>query len=343
MPYRQQSVLIQDRSAIGEARRVAVAAAETMGFGTDQCSDIGIVATEAATNIHLHGGHGEMLICPAEAPAGGPGSLSLLALDAGPGIANVGQALADGFSTQGTAGQGLGAIHRMADRVALYTLPKRGTAVLAQFLAEGSPGHTHGGKHASYGVVNIPMKGERANGDSFFVSRRGSRSLFAVVDGLGHGHAAEVAAHEALDVLRKNADEPPAELLGIAHDALRGTRGGAMSVVEVNEDKGSVQFAGVGNVNVVLMQGTTNRSIVPQNGTLGAVMPRNVQQFSYPYDPATVLLMFSDGIGSRCSLAGYPGLALRHPQLIAGVLYRDFTRRRDDATILAARLEGARA
>jgi hypothetical protein len=33
---------------------------------------------------------------------------------------------------------------------------------------------------------------------------------------------------------------------------------------------------------------------------------------------------------------------MRHPQLMAGVLYRDFTRVRDDATVLVARLEGER-
>lgn len=116
-----------------------------------------------------------------------------------------------------------------------------------------------------------------------------------------------------------------------------------MSLVLVDEEKGLVTFAGVGNVNASLTNGTATRSLVPQNGTLGAAMPRTVQEYTYPYTPGTMLLMFSDGLGSRCSFAGYPGLAMRHPQLVAGVLYRDFTRRRDDATLLAARLEGARA
>ena len=33
----------------------------------------------------------------------------------------------------------------------------------------------------------------------------------------------------------------------------------------------------------------------------------------------------------------YPGLAQRPPALIAGVLYRDFSRRRDDVTVVVAR------
>jgi hypothetical protein len=35
----------------------------------------------------------------------------------------------------------------------------------------------------------------------------------------------------------------------------------------------------------------------------------------------------------------YPGLFAKHPSLIAGVLYRDFNRGRDDVTVLVAREE----
>ena len=343
MLHRQQSVLIQDRSAVGEARRVAVSAAEAMGFDEEQRSNIGVVVTEAARNIQLHAKHGELLICPLLTPAGEPSSLSVLALDAGPGILNVGMALEDGYSTHGTAGQGLGAIHRMSDRVALYTVPRRGTAVLAQFLLEGAPERTPRGKHASYGAVNIPVKGERENGDAFLVTRRKCGPLFAVVDGLGHGPAAEHAAQAAVGAVRQNVNEPLAEILAITHDALRSTRGAAMSLALVDEERSVLTFAGVGNVSGTLTNGAAGRSMVSQNGTLGAVMPRTLQEYTYPYTPGTMMLMFSDGIGSKCSFAGYPGLMVRHPQLVAGVLYRDFTRRRDDATLLAARLEGARA
>jgi hypothetical protein len=45
--------------------------------------------------------------------------------------------------------------------------------------------------------------------------------------------------------------------------------------------------------------------------------------------------MHSDGLLSRWSLDVYPGLARRDPALLAGVLYRDFRRGRDDVTVLA--------
>ena len=85
------------------------------------------------------------------------------------------------------------------------------------------------------------------------------------------------------------------------------------------------------------MNGGNIRSMVSQNGTLGAVLPR-VQEFTYPIDDRSLLLLYSDGLSSKCSLSGYPGLQSRPLELMAGVLYRDFGRRRDDVTVVLATL-----
>ena len=47
--------------------------------------------------------------------------------------------------------------------------------------------------------------------------------------------------------------------------------------------------------------------------------------------------MHSDGLTTHWTLERLPGLAARHPSLIAGVLYRDFKRGRDDVTVVVAR------
>jgi hypothetical protein len=46
--------------------------------------------------------------------------------------------------------------------------------------------------------------------------------------------------------------------------------------------------------------------------------------------------MYSDGMLTNWSCDAYPGLLARHPMLIAGVLFRDFRRERDDVTMLVA-------
>jgi serine phosphatase RsbU (regulator of sigma subunit) len=187
------------------------------------------------------------------------------------------------------------------------------------------------------GIVRVPQKGETACGDAYLIVRGTARSLYMMVDGLGHGIGAQEAADEAVAVTIRNSDERPSEILIRVHDALKKTRGAAMSIAVVDHGSKIITYAGVGNISAALTVGTVARSMVSQNGTLGAVLPR-VQEFTYAYNPNSMLLMFSDGLTSKCGLNGYPGLQSRHPQLIAGVLYRDFTRRRDDATVMVARL-----
>lgn len=319
-----------DRSSAGEVRRVAMAAAQSLGFTEGRRSDIGIVATEAANNILVHAGSGEFLVCPFQ--HGSVVWLDLLALDNGAGIRDASQVFEDGFSTAGTAGQGLGAVRRIADECSLYSLPQKGTALWSRFFLSSTTDPT-------YAAVNVPMKGETVCGDAFLALPGVSRSLYMVVDGLGHGAHAAQAATEAVTAVQASANEPPAEIVSRTHDALKATRGAAMSVAVVDHERKVLTYAGIGNINAVITNGATMRSLVSQNGTLGAVLP-HVHEYTYPFDDRSLLLMYSDGISSKCSLSGYPGLAGRPLELIAGVLYRDFSRRRDDATVLLASLGG---
>ena len=80
----------------------------------------------------------------------------------------------------------------------------------------------------------------------------------------------------------------------------------------------------------------TTRSVVSHHGTAGGAA-RRIQEFTYPWKGGDILVLHSDGLGSHWTLAGYPGLAQRHPALIAGVLYRDHRRGRDDTTVVVVR------
>jgi hypothetical protein len=110
-----------------------------------------------------------------------------------------------------------------------------------------------------------------------------------------------------------------------------------VSIAEVLHDKAIVNYAGVGNVAGSIYEGGKTRSMVSMNGTLGHSVGR-IQHFSYPWEKSSALIMHSDGLATRWSVDQYSGLAVRHPALLAGVLYRDFCRRRDDVTILVSRV-----
>jgi len=50
-----------------------------------------------------------------------------------------------------------------------------------------------------------------------------------------------------------------------------------------------------------------------------------------------MLVMHSDGLASHWSFEPYRGLRQRHPAIVAAVLYRDFSRQRDDVTVVVGR------
>lgn len=309
-----------------------MALAHVLGFEKQRRNDIGIVATELSNNLLAHAGKGEVLICPVEA---GTGWLDVFAIDKGPGMADVAHAFEDGVSTGGTAGQGLGAIQRLSDEVSVYSAPGSGTVVFCRFELPGLAAS------APLGVVSIPVRGEVENGDSYVVIPGAARSLYMVVDGLGHGLAASQAAGEAVKAVRQSSPGPLQEMMTAAHNALKATRGAAMSIAVVDHARLLVTYGGVGNVSALLSNGQITRNMVSRNGTLGVTSPR-FHEYSYPFDPGMMLMMFSDGLQSRCGLSGHPGLLNRPPGLIAGLLYRECKRERDDATVLVAPLRGAR-
>jgi hypothetical protein len=118
---------------------------------------------------------------------------------------------------------------------------------------------------------------------------------------------------------------------------LKKTRGAAMAVASLNLERGIMSFAGIGNIAAsIIAPGTPSRGMASHNGTVGHHMNR-AQEFTFPWNPQSVLIMASDGLNTRWDLQPYPGIWSKHPAIIAGLLYRDFSRERDDITVLVAK------
>jgi hypothetical protein len=97
-----------------------------------------------------------------------------------------------------------------------------------------------------------------------------------------------------------------------------------------------VRFVGVGNIGAVLASGGESRRMASYNGTAGHVAPR-IREFTYPFTGRPLVIMHSDGLSARWDINAHPGLAANHPSLVAGVLFRDHRRGRDDAAVVAMR------
>ncbi|WP_410645800.1 anti-sigma regulatory factor [Amycolatopsis sp. lyj-346] len=110
------------------ARHAVRAAAVAAGFSIVDQTKIVTAASELVRNAYIHGGGGTMTVETVRGPAGRIG-LRLRVRDEGPGIADVEQAMADGFSTGAGLGHGLGGTRRLVDEFDLDTAPGRGTTV----------------------------------------------------------------------------------------------------------------------------------------------------------------------------------------------------------------------
>jgi hypothetical protein len=182
----------------------------------------------------------------------------------------------------------------------------------------------------------VPKTGEEVCGDSYEVTAARGVLTLTVADGLGHGPGAREAASAVTETVQRHAAEGLVPLLERVHAATRHTRGAAASIARVQRSAAVVQFAGVGNVAGAVCLGGTRRLMVSSNGTLGH-LARSFREYQYPWAHQGVLVLHTDGLLSQWDLSGYPGLLTRHPAVVAAVLYRDFSRQRDDVTVVVAR------
>ena len=327
----QRLVEVRDSSDVAEVRRTAVRLASGEDFTDLESGNVALVATELATNLIKHARHGRMIMRLIE--QGEDVGVEIIALDTGPGIKDVAQSMRDGYSTAGSSGTGLGAVKRLTWQFDLHSIAGKGTAVLAQLSWGCRPAVK---TKFEFGVIHLPMPGQEVSGDGWGIEHLKGKLSCVLVDGLGHGPDAAIAARAALATANEYRDKAPAEIIERAHGVLRSTRGAALAIGEIDPGKKLVRFSGVGNITATIVNHDGVRHLVSYNGIVGQEA-RKIVEFTYPWSAESLLILHSDGLTARWDIRSYPALLQRHPALVAGVLYRDFSRGRDDMTVLAAR------
>jgi serine/threonine-protein kinase RsbT len=120
LAVRTGSEVVQVRHAV---RRLAVEA----GFSLVEQTKIVTAASELARNMVDYGGGGTTTVELVD--EGTRKGLRLTFEDKGPGIADVQQALRDGFTTGGGMGLGLGGAKRLSNEFDITTVPGQGTCI----------------------------------------------------------------------------------------------------------------------------------------------------------------------------------------------------------------------
>jgi len=187
-----------------------------------------------------------------------------------------------------------------------------------------------------FGVINRALKGEKVCGDAYFIKEFEDKILISVIDGLGHGADAGVAAETALECIQKNYWRSLTEIIKGCHEEMKGTRGAAIGIALIDLNRSTLRYAGVGNIEVRVRSRTRIRPI-STNGIIGYNL-RKVREEGFPYTAGDTIIIYSDGISGKFDLNLYPPEFLsQHPQKIAERIATEFSRERDDHTIVVAR------
>ena len=151
-------VPVTDASSVGEVRRRALLAAQHLDFNDTQSGELALLATEASRNVLVHGGGGQVVLTGLKGKDAS--SARILAMDKGPGIPNMAQAMSDGYSTAGTMGAGMGTMKRIASMLEVFS-GRGGTIVLVQV------GKAMPEEHLQIAGLAVPYPGERFCGDAW--------------------------------------------------------------------------------------------------------------------------------------------------------------------------------
>jgi anti-sigma regulatory factor (Ser/Thr protein kinase) len=324
-------IAVEDPSSVGRVRRVVSRLAEQLGFDETRTAELALAVTEMGTNLDKHADRGVVLVRSLRAAT--EFAIEVVAMDRGPGIANVAHVRRDGESTSGTLGIGLGAVARLADSCDIASDPGRGTVLAARFHPRRLP---LAGMPADAAGLTRAIGGEDVCGDSYAVRRGTGRLTLMMCDGSGHGPLAAFASQAAVRLFCERESSSPEEMVARIHAELRGTRGGAVAVADVDLVARKVRFAGLGNIAGAVLTDTRKQGMISVPGVAGH-QAHALRAYEYEMPPGAAVVLHSDGLTERWTVGRDDGLLTGSPIVIAMALLRDAGVRKDDACVLVGK------
>jgi anti-sigma regulatory factor (Ser/Thr protein kinase) len=321
---------VHHQAEVGSARQLAMDCAESLGFPHEVCARMALVASELATNLVKHAHGGQVVLTPLNEDD--RKGLQIETLDNGPGIADINEALTDGFSTSGSCGYGLGSVNRLMDELDIRSQRNQGTHVTCRkWLRDYSRSTLP--CPVDIGVASRPKPGFDLNGDDFVIQRWEQCVLVGVIDGLGHGEPAHKASKAARVYVENHFDQPLARIFAGTGFACRGTRGCVMALALLDWGRGTLQFASIGNIEarVISRSGPLNFNV--RRGIIGLNAPEPMVTH-HDWEPENLLLLHSDGIPTHWSWEDLPELTEQPASEVARGVLRALAKDIDDATAL---------
>ena len=332
----------QNKSTLIVLRSKLSAIAQRLNISELKREGMLLVASEMLSNQIKHaGGRGMIQLWQQPGPV-----LDILALDYGPGIANLRQAEMDGFSTTNTLGKGLGTIRRLSDESFSYTQQESsnkvrkwsGAIFLSRFHTDSGSGTKKNDDLAGFdvGLFSNSLSDNIYNGDRIYIQRSGKKLRWLHLDGLGHGKQAQDATDHLAVHLAHCAT--PDELLAAVDRQLVGTRGAVAIIGEIDLAQKKMQMLGVGDMHAHLYDKNQIQDIIFAPGILGREH-RSTSHFQADFSKKCMVVTASDGIRRNLDIGNFNGLFNQPPQLIAYTLGNIMGRISDDQSICVSSIE----
>lgn len=188
-----------------------------------------------------------------------------------------------------------------------------------------------------WGWAGTPLE-EPESGDRHVVVPLPDGLLVAVIDGLGHGVEAAVAAEAAEAVLRAHCLLPVQDLIERCHEGLRKTRGAVLSVASFDSRSSTIDWCGVGNVEAVLFHADpllvpSREALTTRGGVVGYRLPQ-LKVSTIRVRAGDVLVLVTDGIDNDFTSSVELD---REPQPLADFILARHAKSTDDALVFVAR------
>lgn len=332
------SYKIEERSYVSFLKRQIHLEAAPL-FSERQLGEIDIIVSEITSNLIKHAGSGEILYrIGAMDPT--TSLFEIVCLDQGPGIEDTTRMLKDGISTTKTLGNGLGAMNRLSSFFQIYSLRGWGTIVFSRVIESKEKPDKKGSPPSTLEIKGLCVSKPRESvcGDGYKVKSTASGIQIFFADGLGHGPHAKDAVDQAGDFFLQSKEEDPVDIIREIHEKVRKTRGMVGSLAVLDKKAGQWKLVGVGNILTRMYSGIEYKNHMPYNGTIGLNIPNSMKASVVPMERNQHLIMCSDGIKTRWELNRYPSILKFDNTVLAAALYKDYSRRTDDASVLVAKV-----
>lgn len=330
------SYKVEDRSYVAYIKREIHKELMQCNFSGKQVAEIDIIVSELSSNLVKHAGYGELLY-RAHNIGDKNAEFEIISIDGGPGMSDPARMMKDGTSTTSTLGQGLGAMNRLSTTFQLFSIPEWGTVAYSKY-STGEQSLRKRTFDLDVHALCVNKANEFVSGDGYTIKRTSSTVNILFGDGLGHGEHAHEAVSRASKAFIDCRLNEPVEILRHIHENVRRSRGLVATVVVLDLQQKVWKICGVGNIMTRLYTGISYKNYMAYNGTLGLNIPGSMKDSVFEAEKNQHMIMASDGIRSRWDLTKYPSIFKYDNTVLAAAIYKDFTRRTDDASILIAKV-----